>query len=117
MSGMGDMKFTTAGDMMIDLPTRLESWAQNEELVASGVMTEHGHDCIDAAQRLRAMRAESEKLAASNHAYLSNYQEAGGEIERLRAIRAALRDMAKYVWRGDWDKLEPETRALLGEKE
>ena len=24
------------GDMMMDLPTRLESWAQNEELVASG---------------------------------------------------------------------------------
>ena len=90
MSEMGDMKFTTAGDMMgwgpRDLPTRLESWAQNEELVASGVMTAHGHDCIDAAQRLRAMRT-------------------------------ALCDMAKYVWRGDWDKLEPETRALLGEKE
>jgi hypothetical protein len=31
-------------------------------------------------------------------------------------LRAALRDMSKYVWRGDWDKLEPETRALLGEK-
>jgi DNA-binding FrmR family transcriptional regulator len=54
MSGMGDMKFTTAGDMMMDLPTRLESWAQNEELVASGVMTEHGHDCIDVAEQLRA---------------------------------------------------------------
>ena len=86
MSDMGDMKFTTAGDMMMDLPTRLESWAQNEELVASGVMTEHGHDCMDAAQRLRAMQA-------------------------------ALRDLAKHVWRGDWDKLESETRALLGEKE
>ena len=85
MSEMGDMKFTTAGDMMMDLPTRLESWAQNEELVASGVMTEHGQDCIDAAQRLRAMRT-------------------------------ALWDMATR-WRGDWDKLEPETRALLGETE
>ena len=90
MSDMGDMKFTTAGDMMgwgpPDLPARLESWAQNEEMVASSVMTAHGHDCIDAAQRLRAMRA-------------------------------ALHDMAKHIWRGDWDKLEPETRALLGEKE
>ena len=87
MSEMGDMKFTTAGDIMRDpLLTRLESWAQNEEMVASGIMTEHGHDCIDAAQRLRAMRA-------------------------------ALHDLAKHVWRGDWDKLEPETRALLGEKE
>jgi hypothetical protein len=86
MSEMGDMKFTTAGDMMMDLPTRLESWAQNEELVASRIMTEHGQDCIDAAQRLRAMRT-------------------------------ALHDLAKHIWRGDWDKLEPETRAMLGENE
>ena len=54
MSEMGDMKFTTAGDMMRDLlPTRLESWAQNEEMVASGVMTEHGHDCMLAASIMR----------------------------------------------------------------
>ena len=29
----------------------------------------------------------------------------------------ALRDAAKYIWRGDWDKLKPETRAMIGEKE
>jgi hypothetical protein len=23
--------------------------------------------------------------------------------------------LAKHVWRGDWDKLKPETRELLGE--
>jgi hypothetical protein len=39
--------------------------------------------------------------------------EAAAEIEKLRA---ALKDMAKHIWRGDWDKLDPETRALLGEK-
>lgn len=35
----------------------------------------------------------------------------------LIKLRAALKDAAKHIWRGDWDKLDPETRALLGEKE
>jgi hypothetical protein len=35
------------------------------------------------------------------------------EIEKLRA---AVQDLAKHIWRGDWDKLKPETRELLGEK-
>lgn len=35
------------------------------------------------------------------------------EIEKLRA---AVQDLAKHVWRGDWDKLKPETRELLGEQ-
>jgi hypothetical protein len=107
MSGMGDMKFTTAGDMMMDLPTRLESWAQNEELVASGVMTEHGQDCMEAA---RIMRIEDSLLEECEN-------ELNQFLRDMNNMRAALRDMAKYVWRGDWDKLEPETRALLGEKE
>lgn len=34
-----------------------------------------------------------------------------------RRLRAALHDLAGHVWRGDWDKLKPETRAALGEKE
>lgn len=38
---------------------------------------------------------------------------AAREIEKLRA---AVQDLAKHVWRGDWDKLKPETRDLLGEK-
>jgi hypothetical protein len=36
--------------------------------------------------------------------------------DRIEELEAALKDMAKHVWRGDWDKLKPETRALLGEK-
>jgi len=43
-----------------------------------------------------------------------NCDEAADEIERLRA---AMHDLAGHVWRGDWDKLKPETRAALGEKE
>jgi hypothetical protein len=39
---------------------------------------------------------------------------AATEIEKLRA---AVQDLAKHVWRGDWDKLKPETRELLGEKQ
>lgn len=31
--------------------------------------------------------------------------------------RAAVQDLAKHVWRGDMEKLRPETRAVLGEKE
>lgn len=48
--------------------------------------------------------------------------EAAAAIERLiqsetEKLRAAVQDLAKYIWRGDWDKLKPETRKLLGEKE
>jgi hypothetical protein len=35
----------------------------------------------------------------------------------LIKLRAAIQDLAAYIWRGDWDKLKPETRAALGEKE
>jgi hypothetical protein len=38
---------------------------------------------------------------------------AADEIEKLRA---AVQDLAKHIWRGDWDKLKSETRELLGEK-
>ena len=66
-----------------------------------------------AADEIEKLRAENEHLATSNHAYLSGYQEAIAEIEKLRA---AVQDLAKHIWRGDWDKLKPETRELLGEK-
>jgi hypothetical protein len=39
-------------------------------------------------------------------------EDAQDEIEKLRA---AVQDLAKHIWRGDWDKLKPETRELLGE--
>ncbi len=37
-------------------------------------------------------------------------------ITRIAELEAALHDMAKHVWRGDWNQLKPETRALLGDK-
>jgi len=39
------------------------------------------------------------------------------QAARIAELEAALHDMAKHIWRGDWDKLKPETRALLGEKQ
>lgn len=47
--------------------------------------------------------------------------EAAAAIGRLiqvenEKLRAAVQDLAKHIWRGDWDKLKPETRELLGEK-
>ena len=49
--------------------------------------------CRAAAAEIERLRAENAKLAASNHAYLSDYQEAIGEIEKLRAaLQTARRD-------------------------
>jgi Lar family restriction alleviation protein len=39
------------------------------------------------------------------------------DADEIKKLRAALKDMAKHIWRGDWDKLDPETRALMEEKE
>ena len=43
-----------------------------------------------AADEIEKLRAENEHLATSNHAYLSGYQEAIAEIEKLRE---ALREL------------------------
>jgi hypothetical protein len=94
---------------MSDLIKRLRGWPGPR-----GGEVPYVETMAEAATEIEKLRAENAKLAASNHAYLSNYQEAATEIEKLRA---AVQDLAKHVWRGDWDKLKPETRAVLGEKE
>lgn len=33
--------------------------------------------------------------------------------KRIAELEAALKDMARYVWHGHWDRLKQETRALL----
>jgi hypothetical protein len=38
-------------------------------------------------------------------------------LEENGKLREALHDMAKYISRGDWQSLKPETRAALGEKQ
>jgi len=82
-------------------------------------------DMETAAQEIEKLRAENAKLAASNHAYLSDYQEARGEIENLRAALRGLLEWAGPI-AGDTQIVserayEEETvaiaRAALGEKE
>jgi|694.fasta_scaffold26788_13 hypothetical protein len=82
-------------------------------------------DMETAAQEIEKLRAENAKLAASNHAYLSDYQEARGEIENLRAALRGLLEWAGPI-AGDTQIVserayEEETvaiaRAALGEKQ
>jgi len=65
----------------------------------------------DIVERLRSADVLIVKSATDLRSVVA--EEAATEIEKLRA---AVQDLAKHVWRGDWDKLEPETRALLGEE-
>jgi len=78
--------------------------------------------CRAAAAEIEKLRAQNERLATSNHAYLSNYQEAADEIEKLReALRAVM------CWIDGWEPafLEDEewyetnmlVQEALGEKE
>jgi len=82
-------------------------WANDGELLTK------------AAAEIEKLRAENAKLAASTHAYLSDYQEARGEIEKLRA---ALRDI-EYLDRPQVRGLprrktiQEIARAALGENE
>ena len=68
----------------------------------------------EAADEIEKLRAESQKLAAFSHAYLSDYQEARDEIENLRK---AIRDALKLA---DLDAIKSFRKTLLlalGEKE
>ena len=68
----------------------------------------------DAADEIERLRAESQKLAAFSHAYLSDYQEARGEIEKLRKV---IREALKLA---DLDAIKSFRKTLLlalGEKE
>jgi|TARA_R110000822_G_scaffold147482_1_gene286486 hypothetical protein len=69
---------------------------------------------VEAADEIEKLRAESQKLAAFSHAYLSDYQEARGEIEKLRK---AILDALKLA---DLDAIKSFRKTLLmalGEKE
>jgi hypothetical protein len=66
----------------------------------------------DIVERLRSADVLIVKSATDLRSVVA--EEAAAEIEKLRA---AMHDLAGHVWRGDWDKLKPETRAALGEKQ
>jgi len=63
---------------------------------------------------------EIEKLQATLNFAVTSHHEAVNTVISLVAerdtLRAALHDLAKHVWRGDMEKLRPETQAVLGEK-
>lgn len=73
----------------------------------------------EAADEIEKLRAENAKLAASNHAYLSNYQEAAAEIEKLRAaLLFMVKALEGYGEIDEEDHLAlTAARAALGEKE
>jgi hypothetical protein len=70
----------------------------------------------DILERLQYMffRCGRESPDDAANRRIQTAKDAATEIEKLRA---AVQDLAKHVWRGDWDKLKPETRELLGEKQ
>jgi len=72
----------------------------------------------DGADEIEKLRAENAKLAASNHAYLSDYQEAAAEIEKLRAalreIKRRTQDAHPMSYVADYWRIAKEA---LGEKE
>ena len=69
------------------------------------------------AARIAELEAENAGLSANQCLHDIHGDESGNMYcPRIAELEAALEDMAKHVWRGDWDKLKPETRALLGEK-
>lgn len=82
-------------------------------------------DCtpIKCRRHPRAGRKEVSDIADKIYAAtgLTLGAEAAAAIGRLiqvenEKLRAAVQDLAKHIWRGDWDKLKPETRELLGEQ-
>lgn len=64
------------------------------------------HDTSSTAAEAAQAKAEARLLLVEN----------GALRERIAELEAALHDMAKHIWRGDWDKLKPGTRALLDKK-
>jgi hypothetical protein len=69
------------------------------------------------AARIAELEAENAGLSANQCLHDIHGDESGNlYCPRIAELEAALKDMAKHVWRGDWDKLKPETRALLDEK-
>lgn len=71
----------------------------------------------DLTKRLRQRAGEYDEYAWHREIEL----EAADEIDKLQS---ALYDLSKHIWRGDWQRLKPETRDVMegivkemGEKE
>ena len=97
---------------------------------------EDAADCIEAqAAELTELRAFFDKCWQADQRAIKAWQEAhpGNDLvwpdrtkmivwllekenaasTRIAELEAALEDALKYVWRGDWNKLKPETQKAL----
>ena len=92
----------------------------SDDLVAT--LHQAGHDYTDkAADLIKAQAARIVELEAENAGLSANQclhdihgNESGNlYCPRIAELEAALADMAKHVWRGDWNKLKPETQKAL----
>ena len=63
------------------------------------------------------MKIETQNTASTSAEATQAKAEARLLLEENGLLREALHDMAKYISRGDWQSLKPETRAALGETE
>lgn len=63
------------------------------------------------------MKIEAHNTSSTTAEAVQAKAEARLLLEENGMLREALQDMAKFISRGDWQSLKPETRAALGEKE
>lgn len=81
-------------------------------------MSEVTYDAL--RKRLAEAEAEIERLRAGGCARDQTTTQYCAEAVALQSKNArlhdAIHDLAKQVWRGDFDKLQPETRIVLEER-
>ena len=66
------------------------------------------------AARIVELEAENAGLSANQCLHDIHGDESGNlYCPRIAELEAALEDALKYVWRGDWNKLKPETQKAL----
>jgi len=63
------------------------------------------------------LKIEGHNTSSVNAETVEAKAEARLLLEENGMLREALHDMAKYISRGDWQSLKPETRAALGENQ
>ena len=65
-------------------------------------------------KRIAELQAALEKKGCARDQTTTQYcADVVDRDKRIAELEAALKDMARYVWHGHWDRLKPETRALL----
>ena len=99
----------------------------NDELIEPGELAEWGwrylSPCLTPAEVAALQkRADQSALGYAREARKADLfkfmhkRDVAALQARIAELEAALKDMAKYIWRDDYQKLEPTTRAALGDK-